>query len=84
MKVTITESYYQDYPDGDPQLTSQKISALNTAGKKISYRAVEGEPEDMRFGRDLEQVYSIEELMIAANEAGLKGESLTFETIEEQ
>ena len=48
-----------------------------------SYTVREGEPEDMIFGRNLEDVSSIEIMIGMAHKAGLEGRSIEFKEIKE-
>ena len=82
-KVTITEEYYgEDYGDGS--CLSGETIVLEHGKEKYSYNVVEGEPEDMRFGRDLEDTYSIKEMIILAHKLGKQGIDLEFVNIEER
>tara|TARA_R110000764_G_scaffold148285_1_gene236213 strand:- start:275 stop:541 length:267 start_codon:yes stop_codon:yes gene_type:complete len=82
-KVTITEEYYgEDYGDGS--CLSGETIVLEHGEEKHSYKVVEGEPEDMSFGRDLEDTYSIKEMIILAHKLGKQGVDLEFVNIEER
>lgn len=84
MKVTVTEEYYgEDWGDGR-QLSGEAITFKGEDGKSIGFSVREGEPEDMIFGRNLEGVHSIMQLMELAHQAGVNGERLVFKTIEER
>lgn len=48
-------------------------------GEQASICFNEGEPEDMSFGRDLSDVFSIIELITMAYNAGVNGEQFIYE-----
>lgn len=48
------------------------IKIKNKAGEEKEFSVAEGEPEDMSLGRDLNDCYSIPELLLFAFEAGIK------------
>ena len=58
-------------------------SAYEVSLGGISAEFACGEPEDREFDRDLEGVYEIHRLMVAAHELGRKGEPLEFEETHE-
>lgn len=49
---------------------------LTTEDGKLSVDFGEGEPEDMTLGRDLSSAYSIGDMLVAAYNAGKRGETL--------
>tara|TARA_R110000772_G_scaffold169466_1_gene281350 strand:- start:2139 stop:2396 length:258 start_codon:yes stop_codon:yes gene_type:complete len=82
-KVTITESFYgEDWGDGS-QLSGETIT-LQGEGYKMSYNIKEGDSEDMIFGRNLEGVGNIEQMIIKAHELGKQGVELEFAYVEEK
>ena len=82
-KVTTVEEYYGKDYDGGSRLSSETI-VLEHGKEKHSYNVTEGEPEDMCFGRDLEDTCSIKEMIILAHKLGKKGVNLEFVNIEER
>lgn len=79
IKILIEESYYEEY--GENRLGSQVLTLFKDDIKMSSYSVNEGEPEDMHFGRDLEQLNSIESMLLIAYEAGKNNDEIIFETI---
>lgn len=62
--------------------TLEIIDETGKSTHRVSFS--EGEPEDMTFGRDLSDVFSISNLVRAAYEAGRNGEVLHYEYVEEK
>lgn len=81
MKLIETHEYY----NSDHEDASQVNIELTTdSGEKIEISLGEGEPEDMYLFRDLSDVYLISEAIIAAYNAGKRGEELDYDIIEER
>lgn len=51
-------------------------------GKRV-FNVWDGEPEDSNLGRDFNDVYRLPEVFRMIHEAGLRGESLDIETVED-
>ena len=75
MKVTITNN------DGDEYGMYMSYS-LKTPKSKLSF--LDGRPEDNNLCRNFSDVFSIENIIQEAYEAGKNGEPLDFEYIEEE
>lgn len=80
MKLVETFTSENEYGESGPW----ELSLIRDSGQKIEISAHEGEPEDNRFGRDLNFVFSISDLIRAAYDAGKKGEEFHYEYIEEK
>lgn len=76
--MKIVTSYPSDDYEGSMSLTLQ----TDTYKGSVSFGA--GEPEDMVLARDLNDAYSIEEMLVAAYNAGKAGEDLIVEQGEEE
>ncbi|QQV90433.1 hypothetical protein Harreka1_26 [Olleya phage Harreka_1] len=68
---TVTDYFGEDYGDGC-SMSGESIS-LTFKDESFSYEVSEGEPEDMRFGRYLEDTHSIYKMVMLAYELGKKG-----------
>lgn len=79
MKITTTTRPDYDYEDIDGSLET----AITTETYSGSADFGRGEPEDMILGRDLNDAYAIKGMLIAAYEAGKRGEELEIEEIQE-
>lgn len=77
---TVTEYFGEDWGDGSA-MSGESIS-LDFDGQSFSYEVSEGEPEDMRFGRNLEDTSSIYQMIMLAHELGKKG--VEIESIDEE
>lgn len=73
--MKITENHYLGEWDNT---TSVEIVLENDKGDKIGFRLSEGEPEDMIFGRNLNDALFITKMLKSAYEAGKNGESLEY------
>ena len=73
--MRIVENHYLGEYDNT---TSVLILIKNVDGDKIKFYLSEGEPEDMTFGRNLNDVFSIIKMLRLAYEAGKNGESLEY------
>jgi hypothetical protein len=82
MKVVETHDIGNGY---DEYSGNGSISVVVTteAGKKVAVTIRAGEPEDAVFFRDLDGAYSISDAITMAYEAGLRGETLEYEFIDE-
>lgn len=58
--------------------TSIEILMENEDGDEIRFYLSEGEPEDMIFGRNLNDTYSIAKMLKAAYDAGKRDEKLEY------
>jgi len=58
--------------------TSIEILMENEDGDELSFYLSEGEPEDMIFGRNLNDTYSIAKMLKAAYDAGKRDEKLEY------
>lgn len=58
--------------------TSIEILMENEDGDELSFYLSEGEPEDMIFGRNLNDTYSIAKMLKFAYEAGKRDEKLEY------
>ena len=79
MKITETITIDSEYTN-----TISVAIKIETETKTQRMFFREGEPEDMTFGRDLSDVFSITEMLKLAYEAGKRGEELNMEFIEEE
>lgn len=80
--TTVTEYYGEDWGDGC-SMSGENITF--THGKEsFNYDVSEGEPEDMIFGRNLEDTYSILQMIRLAYKLGKEGVDIEFEDIEER
>ena len=80
IKIVIEEDYYEEY--SMKMLCSQELILYKNDDKIDSYTVKQDEPEDMCFGRSLEDVASIEKMLKMAYEAGKNGDEIEFETID--
>jgi len=76
-KLTTVTSFYDDVIDSD------NIS-LEFKDEKHSYNVVEGEKEDMIFGRDLEDTDSIWHMIKLAHKLGKEGIEIEYIETEER
>lgn len=74
MKIIVTKRYDDYCGDG---INIRLIT--NDSEKEIDF--IKGEPEDMCLSRDLSDVYSIPDLLVAAYNAGKNGETFEIENI---
>jgi len=82
-KVLNTEEKYgEDWGDG-PSMSAD-IVEVTYGDKKSKYTVKEDEPEDMIFGRSLEDCGSIIEMIKMAHEAGKNGHELIIDYVEEK
>ena len=58
--------------------TSIEILMENEDGDELRFYLSEGEPEDMIFGRNLNDAYSIAKMLKAAYDAGKRDEKLEY------
>ena len=79
--MKITENHYLGEWDNT---TSVEIVLENDKGDKIGFRLSEGDPEDMIFGRNLNDALFITKMLKSAYEAGKNGESLEYVFEEEK
>jgi len=70
MKVTVTTLSDKGLETRD-YCQRLHIKIVNKAGEEKEFSVAEGEPEDMSLGRDLNDCYSIPELLKFAFEAGV-------------
>ena len=73
--MKITETYCLGEWDNT---TSIEILMENEDGDELSFYLSEGEPEDMIFGRNLNDTYSIAKMLKAAYDAGKRDEKLEY------
>lgn len=64
--------------------TSIEILMENEDGDELRFYLSEGEPEDMIFGRNLNDAYSIVKMLKFAYEAGKRDEKLEYVLEEEK
>lgn len=77
MKIVETTSSDED---GDYAIKVE----LTTEATQTSVGFGNGEPEDMTLGRDLNDAYSISNMLIEAYEAGKRGEEFEYISQEEK
>lgn len=81
--MKLVETFYQryDWETGEDNVTKLvKISFEDSDEKtEAKIQFLEGEPEDMTFGRDLSDVFYITDMIKKAYELGRKGKPLEFE-----
>lgn len=58
--------------------TSVEILVESAKGDKIGFRLSEGDPEDMIYGRNLSDAFSITKMLKAAYDAGKRDEKLEY------
>lgn len=82
MKITEIHDIGQGYDEysGKGSLT---VTVADETGAKRTVNLRAGEPEDAVFFRDLNGAYDITDLVRFAYEAGLRGEALEYEFIDE-
>lgn len=79
MKLTETHYLYEDGGKG-----SVNVVLFDDEGKRIKGATIRaGEPEDAVFFRDLDGAFNIVDLVIAAYDAGKRGETLEYEFVDE-
>lgn len=86
MKIVETIYTGHDWVSGEDDVDRQvEVALIDSEGKTLlSVEIGEGEPEDMTFGRDLNDVYSISDLVEKAYELGRAGVEVTFESKTEE
>lgn len=82
VSVVITSCYDQYSYNSNPLCSQKILLTYRTLG--ASYSVKQGEPEDMTFDRDLEDVESIKNMIILAHKAGKEGVELSFEEVTEK
>lgn len=80
IKIVTEEYYYEEY--GEKMLWSQKVILYKDGELIDSYKVTQDEPEDMCFGRSLEDAGSIGNMIKLVYEAGKNGDEIEFETID--
>ena len=78
--MKVTEIVRQGEYGEDAYLEVELVTDQYTGSVEFG----EGEPEDMTLGRDLSSAYSISSLLEEAYKAGQRGESFSFERIDEE
>ena len=78
MKVINTEEIDEDSTEDNQILLLDKLE-VTYGDESTSYTVMEDEPEDMTFGRSLQDCASIIKMIKMAYEAGKNGHELTVE-----
>lgn len=81
MKITETHTDSNN-DEGRDGLKVELLTDLSPKPLKVYFRG--GEPEDFSLGRDLNDAWSISDMLTAAYEAGKRGESYEFVKIIEE
>ncbi|QIG62576.1 hypothetical protein [Sporosarcina phage Lietuvens] len=86
MRVIQTVYTGHDWMTGEDDVDRRvEVSLIDDEGKTLSSVGFsEGEPEDMTLGRDLNDAYSIADLVEAAYELGRKGVEVDFDSVTEE
>ena len=85
--MKIIETHTQDRCEWDKNEwvdTGVTVRVTTAGGESKEVCFHEGEPEDNTFGRDLNDAYSISDLVKLAYEAGKSGEPMVYEFVEER
>lgn len=81
MKLTEIHEFYNSYHDDASNII---IEIIRDNEETLEISLGEGEPEDMYLFRDLNDVYSISDLIKMAYDAGKAGEDFEYEVLEER
>ena len=81
---TVTEYFGEDWNDGNGCSMSGESISLKFEDDSFKYSVEEGEPEDMRFGRNLQDTYSILKMIRLAHELGKRGVEIEYIDEEER
>jgi hypothetical protein len=82
MKIITSEREADDYGDGEILNIRLEASPSDNEELRIQMSFGHGEPEDNYLFRDLNDAYSIQPALVAAYEAGKRGEKLELVTEE--